>query len=102
MTVHHDVDVRSQRASQRPHHGFGAAVGVEREWSGHASGPQARFGGIRTFTLLGGLGGLAGWLSVSALMPLAETLAVLMVVAVCGLLFLGYPVALTLAQPWRG
>jgi tripartite ATP-independent transporter DctM subunit len=29
-------------------------------------------------------------------MPLAETLAVLMVVAVCGLLFLGYPVALTL------
>src|SRR5262249_41245425 len=29
-------------------------------------------------------------------MPLAETLAVLMVVAVCGLLFAGYPVALTL------
>ena len=29
-------------------------------------------------------------------MPLAETLAVLMVVAVCGLLFFGYPVALTL------
>ncbi len=29
-------------------------------------------------------------------MPLAETLAVLMVVAVCGLLFCGYPVALTL------
>ncbi len=29
-------------------------------------------------------------------MPLAETLAVLMVAAVCGLLFLGYPVALTL------
>lgn len=30
------------------------------------------------------------------MMPLAETLAILMVVAVCGLLFLGYPVALTL------
>jgi tripartite ATP-independent transporter DctM subunit len=29
-------------------------------------------------------------------MPLAETLAVLMVAAVCGLLFFGYPVALTL------
>ena len=29
-------------------------------------------------------------------MPLAETLAVLLVVAVCGLLFFGYPVALTL------
>ena len=29
-------------------------------------------------------------------MPLAETLAVLMVVAVCVLLFAGYPVALTL------
>ena len=29
-------------------------------------------------------------------MPLPEILAVLMVVAVCGLLFAGYPVALTL------
>ena len=38
---------------------------------GHASGPLARFGGIRTFTLLGGLGGLAGWLAVSGLLPLA-------------------------------
>lgn len=40
----------------------GAAVGLERQWSGHAEGPQARFGGIRTFTLLGSLGGLSGWL----------------------------------------
>jgi uncharacterized membrane protein (DUF4010 family) len=38
----------------------GAAIGLERQWSGHATGPQARFGGIRTFTLLGILGGLAG------------------------------------------
>ncbi|MGE0040721.1 MAG: MgtC/SapB family protein [Vicinamibacterales bacterium] len=38
----------------------GAAVGVEREWSGHASGPEARFAGVRTFTMLGGLAGLAG------------------------------------------
>jgi tripartite ATP-independent transporter DctM subunit len=34
--------------------------------------------------------------AMTALMPLAETLAVLMVVAVCGVLFVGYPVALTL------
>ncbi len=40
----------------------GAAVGLEREWSGHASGPEARFAGIRTFTLLGGMAGMAGWL----------------------------------------
>ena len=32
----------------------------------------------------------------AALMPLPELLAILMVVAVCGLLFAGYPVALTL------
>ena len=38
----------------------GAAIGLERQWSGHATGPRARFGGIRTFTLLGGLGGMAG------------------------------------------
>jgi uncharacterized membrane protein (DUF4010 family) len=40
----------------------GTAVGVERQWSGHAEGADARFAGVRTFTLLGGLGGLAGWL----------------------------------------
>ena len=38
----------------------GAAVGVERQRSGHATGPDARFGGIRTFTLLGTVGGIAG------------------------------------------
>lgn len=41
----------------------GAAVGVERQWSGHADGDQARFAGLRTFTLLGLLGGLAGQLT---------------------------------------
>lgn len=40
----------------------GLAVGLEREWSGHASGPQARFAGVRTLTLLGTLSGLSGWL----------------------------------------
>ena len=38
----------------------GAAVGVERQRSGHATGPDARFGGIRTFTLLGTTSGIAG------------------------------------------
>jgi len=40
----------------------GLAVGLEREWSGHASGPHARFAGVRTFTLLGILSGISGWL----------------------------------------
>ncbi|HKU60997.1 MAG TPA: MgtC/SapB family protein [Gemmatimonadales bacterium] len=38
----------------------GLAVGIEREWSGHASGPQARFAGVRTFLLLGLVGGIGG------------------------------------------
>lgn len=38
----------------------GAAVGVERQWSGHAEGERARFGGLRTFTMLGLVGGIAG------------------------------------------
>lgn len=40
----------------------GAVVGLERQWSGHADGPAARFAGIRTFTLLGLIGGIAGGL----------------------------------------
>ena len=42
----------------------GAAVGVERQRSGHATGPAARLGGIRTFTLLGTLAGVSGQLVV--------------------------------------
>jgi uncharacterized membrane protein (DUF4010 family) len=38
----------------------GLAAGLEREWSGHASGPDARFAGLRTFFLLGLVGGVAG------------------------------------------
>jgi uncharacterized membrane protein (DUF4010 family) len=37
----------------------GLAVGIERQWSGHA---RQHFGGVRTFALLGGAAGLAGWL----------------------------------------
>jgi len=40
----------------------GAAVGLERQWSGHADGPGARFAGIRTFTMLGAVGGFSGYL----------------------------------------
>ena len=40
----------------------GTAVGLERQWSGHAAGPGARFAGIRTFTMLGAVSGLSGWL----------------------------------------
>jgi len=40
----------------------GLAVGIEREWSGHATGPAARFAGARTMLLIGLLGGVAGWL----------------------------------------
>ena len=47
----------------------GAAVGLERQWSGHAEGPRARFAGIRTFTLLGGIGGLGGAFWVLGLGP---------------------------------
>lgn len=52
----------------------GLAVGIEREWSGHASGPGARFAGARTFLLLGLIGGISGWLSKGGLLVLAAVL----------------------------
>jgi uncharacterized membrane protein (DUF4010 family) len=52
----------------------GAAIGVERQRSGHASGPRARFGGIRTFTLIGGVAGVSGWLSTLNLTGMAIVL----------------------------
>ena len=52
----------------------GLAIGIERQRSGHASGPRARFGGVRTFTLMGGLAGLAGWLTTQHLVGLAIVL----------------------------
>jgi uncharacterized membrane protein (DUF4010 family) len=58
-----DIHLDSQVASGLAVAGLaGLAVGIEREWSGHATGPAARFAGARTFLLLGLLGGLAGWL----------------------------------------
>jgi len=52
----------------------GLAIGVERQRTGHASGRHARFGGVRTFTLLGGVAGLAGWLTTLHFIALGVTL----------------------------
>lgn len=41
---------------------IGLGVGLEREWSGHTAGPDARFAGLRTFFLLSLIGGVAGFL----------------------------------------
>lgn len=51
----------------------GLAVGIERQWSGHASGPEGRFAGARTFLLLGFLGGLSGWLIAGGLLAVGIT-----------------------------
>ena len=53
---------------------LGLAVGIEREWSGRTTGPDARFAGARTFLLLGLLGGTGGWLAQLAMVPLAAAL----------------------------
>lgn len=67
----------------------GAAVGVERQRSGHATGPEAHFGGVRTFTLLGGLAGLAGWLAGQGyLLP-----GVVLIAGAAALVVLGYAAA---------
>jgi len=67
----------------------GAGVGLERQWSGHAEGPDARFAGIRTFTMLGAAGGLSGWLwttgvTAPASVLLAGAVAVIVVGYVAG------------------
>jgi uncharacterized membrane protein (DUF4010 family) len=67
----------------------GAVVGFEREWSGHARGPEARFGGLRTFTLLGGLSGVAGWCWASGL----QAVAVVLVAGAAALVVAGYVAA---------
>jgi uncharacterized membrane protein (DUF4010 family) len=67
----------------------GAAIGLERQWSGHASGAHARFGGIRTFTMLGGIAGLAGWLSVNDL----RLVGVVLLSGAAALVAIGYAVA---------
>ena len=67
----------------------GMAVGLERQWSGHATGPLARFAGIRTFALLGGLAGVAGWLWASGL----EAVAIVLLAASAALVVVAYAAA---------
>jgi uncharacterized membrane protein (DUF4010 family) len=67
----------------------GLAIGLERQWSGHATGPQAHFAGIRTFTLLGTTAGLAGWLWTLQF----EALATVLLVGAVGLIVAGYVAA---------
>ncbi|HWH52051.1 MAG TPA: MgtC/SapB family protein [Gemmatimonadaceae bacterium] len=55
---------------------IGLAAGLEREWSGHASGPNGRFAGLRTFFLLGLVGGATGALGAATQTALAGALAV--------------------------
>lgn len=64
----------------------GLAVGLERQWSGHASGPHARLAGLRTFTMFGLVSGLSGWLwSVALPIP-----ASLLLAAAAALIAIGY------------
>ena len=67
----------------------GAAVGVERQWSGHAEGEKARFAGLRTFTLLGLLGGIGGQLWASD----AQWLAALLIGGAAALIVVAYAAA---------
>jgi uncharacterized membrane protein (DUF4010 family) len=67
----------------------GAAIGVERQWSGHASGAHPHLGGVRTFTLLGGAAGVAGLLSNSGYLAVAIAL----VSASLALVIVGYAAA---------
>jgi uncharacterized membrane protein (DUF4010 family) len=66
----------------------GLAVGIEREWS-RTTGPHPRFGGLRTFTLLGLISGFSGWLSVSGF----SALAVVLLSAAAALIVVAYAVA---------
>lgn len=64
----------------------GLAVGLERQWSGHASGPHPHFGGLRTFTLIGLVSGIAGWwVSAGLTGP-----AVLLLAGVVGVIVVAY------------
>jgi uncharacterized membrane protein (DUF4010 family) len=67
----------------------GLAVGIEREWSGKATGPGARFAGLRTFSLMGLVAGLSGWLWTAGL----TGPAVILLAGVGGLIIVAYQAA---------
>jgi uncharacterized membrane protein (DUF4010 family) len=52
---------------------IGLAVGVEREWSGQSTGRPPHFAGLRTFTMLGALGGCSGLLLANGYPGVATT-----------------------------
>ena len=64
----------------------GLAIGVERQWSGHATGPRAHFAGIRTFTLMGLAAGVSGWLWVHQF----EALATVLLAGASGIVVVAY------------
>ncbi len=66
----------------------GLAVGLEREWSGHASGENARFAGLRTFTMMGLIAGLSGVWWTSGL----QGLAVVVLAGTAGIIVMAYVV----------
>jgi len=53
---------------------IGLVVGLEREWSGHEDGAHPRFAGLRTFFLIGLIGGIAGTLLRETYMAAAAAL----------------------------
>lgn len=67
----------------------GLAVGLEREWSGHATGPLARFAGLRTFFLIGALGGVAGTLIASG----ATAASTVLLAGACAMIVAAYVLA---------
>jgi uncharacterized membrane protein (DUF4010 family) len=67
----------------------GLAVGLEREWSGHATGPLARFAGLRTFFLIGALGGVAGSLVANG----AAAAGAVLLAGACALVVAAYVLA---------
>jgi len=60
----------------------GAAIGVERQWSGHATGTHPHLGGVRTFTLIGGAAGLAGVLASAGYGAIAGTVVIRLVAVI--------------------
>ncbi len=64
----------------------GLAIGLERQWSGHATGPQAHFAGIRTFTLMGATAGISGWLWTNQF----EALATVLLAGAVGIVIVAY------------
>ena len=64
---------------------LGLLVGLQRGWAQREGKPGTRFAGIRTFGLLGLVGGVAG-----VLLRISEPLATLLLAAAAGLVLIGY------------